>query len=242
MYEMTILVSNSHVDNNELMKPDAILNVLQDIEGMHIKELKTFTKHLNDNNLGVFLLYRQVEIIRKPKFGEKIIVSTYPYNTNIIGGYRHIYISNEAGEKLVKTNAFGAYVNLNTYVPTRIPKDIALSINDGVKDESIPDYPRKIHYDEDKLQFLEHITIRKSHIDRYNHVNNVHYVTFVLDAINRNIDFDRIRAEYLKSFRLHDVVNIYYEMNDSTKNKAVFVLKDNANLVNAVIEFSKNNS
>lgn len=235
MFKNEVLVSNSHINNKLLMKDYALLNVLQDIEGIHIENLTTFNNYLNANNLGVFLLYRQVEIIRRPKFGEKIIVATYPYNTRAIGGYRHIYIINEKGEKIVKTDAFGAFVDLETYKPRRITKEVVESFKDGLKDESILPYKRKIEYNNENEIFLGKRKILKSNIDRYDHVNNAYYLDFALDAIDYEIDYNLMRLEYLKSYRINDTVLVYLIREE---NKHVFVLKSENFEINAVIELS----
>lgn len=238
MYKIEMLVSNSHVNNNLEMKDVAILNALQDIEGIHINNLKEFTNYLDANNFGIFLMYRQVEILKKPKFGEKIVLATYPYNTNIIGGYRHIYILNSQNEVLVRTNAFGAYVNLKTFQPSRIPKDIINTFKDGVHDDNIENLPRKIKYDDQGSKLIGETLIKKSQIDRYNHVNNAFYVEFVLDTIKEDFQFNRIRAEYMKSYVLGDKVYIY-ECKTNDANIHTYVLKNSQNELNAVIEFSK---
>ncbi|VEU80878.1 acyl-[acyl-carrier-protein] thioesterase [Haploplasma axanthum] len=235
MYNIELLISNSHVDNNGEMKETAIINALQDVEGMHILSLKEFTKYLMDNNLGVFLLYRQIDILKKPKFGEKVFVATYPYNTNILSGYRHIYLVNEKGEKIIKTNAFGAYVNLETYIPNRLPKEILKTIGDGLADETFEHLPRKIKYQTGTEKYIDQLQIKKSHIDRYHHVNNAHYITFALDSIDEDISFNRIRAEYMKSFQLGDLVKIYLIEEDG---KYIFVLKNKEDENCAIVEFS----
>ena len=78
MQNLKITLSNSHVDKDLYIKDSEIINLLQDIEGIHINNLKEFTKYLTDNNLGVFLLYRQVDILRKAKFSETVNLTTYP--------------------------------------------------------------------------------------------------------------------------------------------------------------------
>lgn len=233
MYKMELVLSNSHVDEKEQLKYVAILNALQDIEGLHINYLHEFTNYLNKNNLGVFLMYRQIEIIKKPQFGEKIILKTYPYNTNSIGGYRHIYIEDEKGNVLVKTNAFGAYVNLETFIPERIPKEIIKTIPDGTKDLSIKDYPRKIKYEDDNFTLIGKEQIRKSHIDRYQHVNNAYYLEFVLNYYKEFL-FNIIRIEYIKSFVLNDIVYIYEK--EVSSSEKIYLLKNQKDELCAIVQ------
>lgn len=237
MFKMELMISNSHVNNQNKMKDLAIINALQDIEGIHINSLKDFTNHLNDNNLGVFLLYRQIDIIKRPQFGEKVILATHPYETGLVSGYRHIYINDQLGNPYVKSNAFGAYVNLDTYKPTRLPKEIIKTLNDGVRDISFENLPRKIYYELENIEKVSKIKVKKIHIDRYNHVNNAYYVEFVLEFIDDSNKFNRIRTEYINSFKINDEVIIYKTVQKNSNY--IFLLKDQNDRLNAIIEFSQ---
>ncbi|HHT55608.1 MAG TPA: hypothetical protein GX012_03500 [Acholeplasma sp.] len=236
MNEIEVIISNSHVNNKMELTEIAMINLLQDIEGIHISHLKEFSKYLNENNCGVFLTYRQIDILKKPKFGDKLKLTTYPFNTKSASGYRHIYIKDVNNSPLVVTTAFGAFVNLETNRPVRVPKEIIKTIVDFDADPNIEVLPRKIEYNIDNEQFLEKIIIKKSHIDRYNHVNNSHYVAFALDSYQREIKFNRIRSEYLKSFVLNDECYIY--LVEENSEKTTFKLQNNQKEVCAIIEFS----
>lgn len=238
MFENNIIVSNSHVDKNMEMKEVAIINALQDIEGLHINNLTEFNNYLEENNLGVFLLYRQIDLIKKPTFSNKIKLLTHPYQTTIVSGYRHIYIYNEDNELLVTTNSFGAFINLDSYIPARLAKDIAKSIGDGNQSDLMECLPRKIDYinDNDGI-LLSEFNIHKSHIDRYNHVNNAYYIEFALDAFKEDISFNRIRAEYKQSFKLGNSVKVY--LNKDELELKTILLKNENNDLCAIIEFSK---
>lgn len=236
MNEIEVIISNSHVNNKMELTEIAMINLLQDIEGIHISYLKEFSKYLNDNNCGVFLTYRQIDILKKPKFGDKLKLTTYPFNTKSVSGYRHIYIKDENNNPLVVTTAFGAFVNLETNRPLRVPKEIIKTINDKTADPMIKILPRKIKFNQEKNQFLDKITIKKSHIDRYNHVNNSHYVAFALDTYNNNLDFNRIRSEYLNSFKLNDECYVY--LVEENKDKTTFKLENKDKVIYAIIEFS----
>lgn len=234
MERLKITLSNSHVNKDLEIKDNEIINLLQDIEGIHINNLREFTNYLNENNLGVFLLYRQVDIIKRPKFAETVELTTFPYNTNRIGGYRHIYMYDSGNNLLVKTNAFGAFVNLETFRPVRLPKDVNEWVKDGVLDSNIEQLPRKINFNENSLKLVDKIKVRRSHIDRYNHLNNAYYVSFAIDNME-DFTFNRIRAEYKISYRLDDTIYLYEDLSSQGKT---FVYMDEHNNIYTVIEFT----
>lgn len=236
MSDIEFLVSNSHCGVNSNMKLVAIVNALQDIEGVHIDNLDSFTSYFKDNNMGIYLMYRQIDIIEKPKFGEKVILTTYPFNTNPISGYRHIFIKDETGRDLIKSISFGAYVNLETAIPSRLPREIVKAVKDGKPDPSMEHLPRKIKYDNAKSKEIKRVLVEKSNIDRYGHLNNAFYVEFAVNAIENTDKYDRIRAEYIKPFMLNDIVVI--KVAEKDEEKIILELCSEEDEVNSIIEFS----
>lgn len=237
MEKINIILSNSHVNNKLEITTYALINLLQDVEGIHINSLKEFTKYFNEHNMGIFLMYRQIDILDKPKFGDEVVLDTYPFETTPISGYRHIYLDDIKGNRLVKTTSFGAFVNLETLKPTRLPKEYKKWIKDGIKDPSINLLSRKIVSNENELRLIEKVVVRKNHIDRYNHLNNAHYISFVLNNMD-DYEFNRIRAEYKNSFLLDEVIYIYEDISSEDKT---FVLKNEQDEIYTIIEFSLTN-
>lgn len=237
MKKLNLIISNSHVNNKKELNDVSIINFIQDIEGIHINSLIDFNKYLDENNLGVFLTYRQIDIIKRPKIFENINITTYPFNTRQISGYRHIYIKDENNNTLITSTAFGVFVNLLNNSITRIPNEIVLSIKDGKKDNEIPLLSRKISYNEDNEEILiDKRKVMKSYIDRYNHMNNSYYVKIASDYLLEDFNYNRIRSEYINSFKFNE--NIYVYLKEKTNNKQIFLLKNDKNILYSVIEFS----
>lgn len=230
------IISNSQVGSDTLLDDFGMLNFLQDIEGIHINSLKEFSKYLNDNNLGVFLTYRQIDIIKRPKVFDKIKLTTFPFNTKSISGYRHIYILDEDDQPLVKTTAFGVFVDLDSNNVCRIPKDITKTISDKNQDPTIEILPRKIELSNNNEMLLDKLTVKKSFIDRYRHMNNSYYIKVATDAYNEDLVYNRIRAEYIKPFKLNDEIYIY--LNDKNDEKTVITLRSKENELYFILELT----
>lgn len=81
--------------------------------------------------------------------------------------------------------------------------------------------------------------VKRSNIDRYNHVNNAFYIEFALDSFKEEFNYNRIRAEYKKSYQINDEVKVFLNI-DKKRHKTV-ILKDQNNNVNAIIEFTLTN-
>src|SRR5690554_6373665 len=202
--DIKVLISNSHINNKKELTEIAMINLLQDIEGINIESLSEFTKYLDTNDLGVFLTYRQIDLIKKPKFNELVKLTTYPFKTNQISGYRHIYMLDANNNPYVKTTALGAFVNIKTNMAVIIPKEIVKTIGDKEANKSIDMMHRKIELIKNEHKPSAVVKIRRSHIDRYNHVYNSHYGAFLLDSYETASHYIQIRIEPRNPFVLND--------------------------------------
>lgn len=239
MFESKMLVSNSHVNAKKEMKITAIINAIQDIEGIHIENLGMFSKYINEKNIGVFLTYRQIDIIEKPIFNSELIISTYPYNTSSVSGYRQIYIKDKELNQKVKSVSFGAFVDLITGRTVRLPKEVIKTINDFKEDPTMEVMPRKINIKYVNFIFAKTVLVEKSNIDRYQHLNNAYYVEYASNVIDNIYKYNRIRAEYLKPFVAGDIIHLSTSyIND---NAVIVKLTDENEVIHAIIEFTKIN-
>jgi len=236
MFEMGMMVSNSHINENKQMKVTKIIDAIQDIEGIHIEKLGAFTNYINEENLGIFLTYRQIDIIKKPEFNSKINIKTYPYNTNSIGGWRQIYLTSDQDEMLVKSVAFGAFVDLKSGLPKRIPRAVAKSINDYEADPNMQVLPRKIMIDNFEFKEVKQVLVEKSNIDRYRHLNNAYYVEFAANTLKDINKYNRIRAEYLKPFVENDIIHL--AISNEINDEVIVTLSNNKGEVYAIVAFS----
>lgn len=239
MFEMKMMISNSHINEAMEMKIVAIINAIQDIEGLHIERLGEFSKYINENKIGVFLTYRQIDIFRKPIFNTEIKIQTYPYDTNSISGYRQIYFKDQNDQFLIKSVAFGAFVDLISGRTVRLPKNAINAINDYKKDSEMELLPRKIDVTNQDFKFIKEITVEKSKIDRYKHLNNAFYVEYAINLLKDINKYNRIRAEYLKPLVADELVKL--SMTKEENNKVLVKLSNTLDETNAIIEFSKVN-
>ncbi|HHW79983.1 MAG TPA: hypothetical protein GX742_04160 [Acholeplasmataceae bacterium] len=236
---MKMMISNSHINEAMEMKIVAIINAIQDIEGLHIERLGEFSKYINENKIGVFLTYRQIDIFRKPIFNTEIKIQTYPYDTNSISGYRQIYFKDQNDQFLIKSVAFGAFVDLISGRTVRLPKNAINAINDYKKDSEMELLPRKIDVTNQDFKFIKEITVEKSKIDRYKHLNNAFYVEYAINLLKDINKYNRIRAEYLKPLVADELVKL--SMTKEENNKVLVKLSNTLDETNAIIEFSKVN-
>ena len=163
----------------------------------------------------MFLISRQVDIYKLPKYSEKIITRTYVYECNEVYGYRNTVIYDENNIELIVCYAIGGFVDLTNSNLVRIPK----SIIDGVKfDKKIEmNYlPRKIKFGNKNLKEIDRFKVKKYFIDDNNHVNNARYIDMVIDYVEDY--YKRIRIEYRIPAKLGDTIIVNKENIEKIKN------------------------
>src|SRR5690554_7035825 len=101
IYNMTKQIYSSEIGKNGYLKTLGLINLIQDCENLHINSLEKFNNFLNEHQVGVFLNYRQVHIIRRPEVLEWVKLKTWPYETKGFLGYRNtlMFDSNNRSEE-----------------------------------------------------------------------------------------------------------------------------------------------
>lgn len=232
MYTIKKKILHSEVDNNHKLKILPLINIIQDIEGEHIDSLKDFSNYMFNNNIGIFLSYRQINIIDLPKLNNEIKLVTYPYETNSYFGLRNTIIyKNE--KPIITSYAIGAFTNLIKIKLDRIPQEITNTIPHSSKYD-MDYYPRKINYDKNNLNFVSTKIVSKTHIDSYNHLNNAFYISFTYDLLPDDYKFNIIRAEYKRPNKIHNELKIF---NQKTNNSIIYIIKTKDDEESCIIEY-----
>ena len=234
MYTLDRKVGYSTIYNNNKMKLGGILDYMQDCEWFQIDSEKNFRAFLDANNFGVFLLYRQVDIIRVPEYGENVSIKTWIYELSKVHGVRNTNIYDEKGEPCVVSFGYGPFVDLAKNRPAKVPQEVLDTV---LLEEKYPmEYlSRKIEVPKEGGVVCGKTLVAKSVIDSFNHMNNARYPELALEYIPDDFFFDRIRMEYKKpSVYGETLVFVKYE----TENKITIVIKDENDAVKGIFEFS----
>lgn len=231
---MKTVVGTSQIDKDGFLKPSSIFDIMQDCSFFQLDSEKELTKYFNENNISMFLISRQVDIYKLPKYSEKIIARTYVYECNEAYGYRNTVIYDENNKELVVCYAIGGFVNLTTSNLVRIPKQVIESVKFDNKIE-MNYLPRKVKIDNKNFKEVDRFKVKKYFIDDNNHVNNARYIDMVIDYVEDY--FKRIRIEYRIPAKLGETIIVYKE---NIEDKTIIKLCGENNIIYAIMEFSYN--
>ena len=92
MYEMERNVNCSNIGADGVMKNSAIIDFLQDCSVLHLDTHPVMSPFFEKEKCVMFLVSRQLDIIRRPGYQEKVKIKTWTYELKRMYGYRNTVI------------------------------------------------------------------------------------------------------------------------------------------------------
>ncbi len=224
----------SEIGENGCLTLPGILNYFQDCCTFHSEAAHQGMESLKQRQRVWVLSSWQVVLHRYPKFGEKVKVTTFPYEFRGFLGYRNFIMETEEGERLAWANSIWTYLDLKTGIPRRLAEEDTR----GYEPEEKLDMeyaPRKIQISAPLLE-QERFQVQKHHLDTNHHVNNCQYIQMASDFLPEDFVIHQMRAEYKKSAMLHNTV---VPCVAKEPDKILVSLNDEQNQPYAVVEFTQ---
>jgi acyl-ACP thioesterase len=180
--------------------------MMQDCSQLWIESEPVFHNYFRDNHITQMLVSRQLDVIRVPVYGECLTVTTSAYECRSVYGFRNTGIYDEAGEPCFLCWCIGAFVNLDTGRPEKLPREI---VDGMVIDAKIDmDYlDRKIIMPADvPARKYPEIAIKRQDIDFNRHMNNARYVEVAFEYLPADFETARLRIEYKQPSKYGDIL------------------------------------
>ncbi len=201
-----------------------------------IPTLTQVAAFFRDLNLGLFVIYRQSDIIRRPEYGEKVSITTSIFDCRNFYGYRNTMIRDAQENVCVACFAMGAFVNLSTGKPEKLPTDVIASLNYDPRMDM--EYtarkiaiPQDIHWD-----FAMHRNVSENQIDLNGHLNSNWYLSFTEELLPSGFSYDRVRIEYKEQAKSGAPLRI--GIAQTAPGTQAFRIDDGGNTLHALLEFS----
>lgn len=206
MYSFDSRVRYSEVDVNQELTLTGIINYLQDCSTFQSEDLNLGLDYLKACSRAWWLSSWQIVIGRKPRFGEEIVISTWPYDFKGIYGYRNFTIRDKQGNDLVKANSIWFFFDTAAGRPVKVQEQDIRGYGAGEEEKLDMEYaPRRIALPE-SWEEGEPIPVVVHHIDTNHHVNNAMYVEIAKEALTEDVKIRELRVEYKKAAVLGDII------------------------------------
>ncbi len=234
MYSLNYKVTTSTCDEQGKLKLFAALQMMQDCSELWFSSELFLKKFFDENDRAQLLAFRQVEIVRKPDFGEDLTVQTSVYEVQPRFGFRNTFIYDAEGMVCLRSWSMGAFVNRSSGTLSPIPDS---AYQDMKMEEKLPmNYlPRKIVVPKSAPRICAPFPIMKDYIDYNKHVNNAQYIRLALELLPDNFEVANLRVEFKAPARLGDVLvpHVYQE------SDVIIVVLYHGDSISAVVEFSR---
>lgn len=197
-------VRYSEMDLDKKLTLVSLVDYFQDCSSFQSELCGHGIDYLKEQHRAWMIVSWQIEILRRPVMGEKVVVETWPYGFKAFYGYRNYTLKDEAGNYLAKANSVWAFMDTQTGHPAKILEEniCGYELEEQLQMES---FPRKIRVP-DECTAGEVIQVCRHHLDTNNHVNNGQYIRMGEEYLPQGFETGRLRVEYRKQARLHDTI------------------------------------
>ena len=111
MYSFTSRIRFSEVDTHLNLTLGSVIDYFQDCSTFHSEAVGMNIARLSAMKRAWILSSWQIVPVRFPKLGEKVTISTWPYDFHGFFGYRNFTMTGEDGECLVYANSIWIYMD-----------------------------------------------------------------------------------------------------------------------------------
>lgn len=199
MYTFNSRVRYSEVGMTKELTVTGIIKYLQDCSTFQSEDIGLGIDYLSEHNRAWWLSSWQIVIDRYPKFGEEIVIGTWPYDFKGFYGYRNFTIQDRQGNYLVRANSIWFFFDTQAGRPVKVTADDIRGYETGEQQKLDMDYaPRRIVLP-GEYQEAEPIAVGRHHIDTNHHVNNAQYVEIAKEVIPEEFAIAELRVEYKKA-------------------------------------------
>ena len=195
MYKTTRRIECSDIAIDNKLRLSAALDLLQDCAYDHLQNDKTLKPFFEKDGNVMFLVYRQVDFFRRPVYNEIVAVKTWCYELKRMYGYRNTTITDAQGQLCMRDYEIGAFAQLSTSRPVKIPQELADMVEKHEKLDM--EYTkRKIDLPAREPDITDSLKVYLSFIDMYGHVNNARYAELSEEYVRAEKELKTLRIEY----------------------------------------------
>lgn len=217
MFEMERTVFCSHLGEGGVLRNSMLVDYLQDTSSRHLETHPVLADFWEKEKCVMFLVSRQIDILRRPVYNEKLKIRTRTYELNRMYGFRNTVIYGEDGEPCVYSSAGGAFMSTVTLKPMRVSAEIIKKVKTYDRLEQMEYLPRKIALPESEPDITAPVSIRKCDIDMNDHVNNARYLDIADEFVENCSAVRRMRIEYKQPVKKGDIITAaVYKSDDRT--------------------------
>ena len=240
-YNEKVKIQLKDFGKNGYIKNRAILEIFENVATYHSDKVGHGPNDIEKTGTSWVLLDWKIKIIKRPKYGQVLDVSTWGRRMYMKKAYtyRDFEIKDENGNLCV--------IGTSKWVLINIKSGKIVRLDDEIVNKYKPE--EKSVFDEEELEKLkipdnfesEYIyKVARRDIDLNGHMHNLYYLDLAYEALPQEVydkrPFDNVRIEYKKEVKFGEVIKCKYSFineenvvtifsEDESKIHAIIVLK-----------------
>jgi len=226
IYTQEFKTTLEDIDKNAYITNKAILRFFENTATYHSDSIGGGIKAVEETGLTWIVLDWRIKVIKRPKYGEKLMVRTWSRGIQKFFAFRDYELINDKNEILA--------IGTSKWVLMDINKNRMVLLND----EHMKRYESEDRtvFSEDELSKIEvpqefsneiSYTVMRRDIDFNKHMHNLYHFDLAYevlpDELYDNSTFDNFRITYKKEIKLGETVTCKYS---SLENKNIVVIND----------------
>ncbi len=214
MFQEKFTVLSTDIDHNQEIRLSSLLRYMQDVATHHATKIKVGHEVLSlDRNIWV-IVRMEMKIIRLPKLDEDFYVSTHPGESTPMLFPRYFEVYDKHKKLLVTVSSTWVVINYDTRRIVLKPfKDRVLPAESDKDDIPLPE---KITGEANEL--VDNRRARYSEVDMNGHINNTHYIDYILDthlsSYYNDYKVTNLIINFDKEIKDGDHIDIYSDKNN----------------------------
>ena len=204
----------SDFDKNQNILPSAVLDIFQDVAGVHAKMLGISNPELLERGLCWMLTRVRYEIVKKPSLYQTVTVRTWPVESRRIELDRDFEIFDGSGELMIRGSSQWVVMDItDRSAPKLVPaRNFELGLDEYLTDRAFDRAFGRAVYNNVVCDTPHVCRARYTDLDMNGHVNNIKYADLTLSAIAEAIGEAEIvdfRIDYVKELLVGDEIRIH---------------------------------
>lgn len=237
VFEEEMKIGVEDVGKNNCITNVGILRMFENIGSYHSDKAGYGLLDIEKNGVSWILLDWKVKVLKRPMYGEKLLVRTWGRNTKKVTTDRDYEIYNENKELCVIATSKWALIDIQSKTLARITQEVI----DNYKIE------QEFVFEEAEI---EKVTIPKNYISKYTfkptrrnidvngHMHNIHYLELAYEMLPQEVYekgiYNNFRISYKKEIKFGDIISCCYTF-ENNKHSIVFK-NEKENAINSIVE------
>lgn len=217
MYSFSSRIRYSETDEQGTLSLVSLVNYLQDCSLFQTDELGIGLDHLAQKDLAWLIAGWQIQIHTLPRYGQDIVVSTWPTRLQGVFAHRNFTICSPDGFEYVRADSLWFMFDFAKQTPIVPPEEEWTPYMAQVGEPlDMPKTSRKLRIDTSIQAVIKpSFVVSEQNLDTNHHVNNAQYIEFARAAAGDLSQLKRVLVQYVSFATLGDtIVPVVYTSNE----------------------------